>query len=78
MGIADSVSPLTVGETRFQFLRTSVSPLISTMIVDNVAVELNGTRVDCSYGSMGSLMSTSIMNVIGYGMSFICICIAKI
>ena len=67
LGSADSVSPLTVGQTMFQFLRTSTSPLTSMMIIDNVTVELNGTRVDCSYG--GSVMSTTIINVIRPGMS---------
>ena len=49
----------------FQFLRTSVSPLMSVMIIDNVAVDLNGTRVDCSYG--GGVMSTTTVNDIRIG-----------
>ena len=68
-GVADSASPLTVGETEIQFLRTSISPLMSMMVIDNVSVELNGTRVECSYG--GAVMSTIIIKVIGTGMSII-------
>ena len=64
-GSADSASPFTVGQTEFQFLRTSVSPLMSTMVIDNVSSILNGTRVSCSYG--GGVMSTDIINVIGNG-----------
>ena len=63
--IADSASPFTVGQTVFQFLRTSISPLMSLMVIDNVSSILNGTRVDCSYG--GGVMSTDIINVIGNG-----------
>ena len=62
-GIADSASPLNVSQTMFQFLRTSVSPLISVMVIDNVDTTLNGTRVECSYG--GGVMSTNIINIIG-------------
>ena len=64
-GVADSATPLTVGETEFQFLRTSTSPLTSTMVIGNVNTTLNGTRVECSYG--GSMMSTTIINILGNG-----------
>ena len=59
------VTPLIVGQTVFQFLRTSTSPLAAVMIIDNVSTSLNGTRVECSYG--GGVMSTDIINVIGNG-----------
>ena len=62
-----SVTPLIVSQTVFQFIRTSVSPLISTMVINNVSTSLNGTRVECSYG--GEVMETTIINVIGNGMS---------
>ena len=73
MGSADSAPSLIVGQTMFRFLRTSTSPLTSMMIIDNVAVELNGTRVDCSYG--GSVMSS---NVIRTGMSYSSIKLANV
>ena len=76
LGSADSSPPLTVGQTMFQFLRTSTSPLTSMMIIDNVAVELNGTRVDCSY--VGSVMSSNIINVIRTGMSYSSIKLANV
>ena len=66
-GGADSALPLTVSQTMFQFLRTSVSPLISIMVIDNVNTILNGTRVECLYGD--GVMSTDIINVIGSGTS---------
>ena len=59
------VSPLIVGQTVFKFLRTSTSPLISEIMIENVTTTLNGTRVECSYGS--SVMSATIINVIGNG-----------
>ena len=64
-GSADSASPLTVNQTMFQFLRTSVSPLMSTMVIENMNIVLNGTRVECTYG--GGVMSKGIINVIGNG-----------
>ena len=64
-GIADRASPLTVSQIMFQFFRSSVSPLISVMVIDNVSTTLNGTRVECSYG--GSVMSTDFINVIENG-----------
>ena len=63
--IANSSTPLNESQTMFQFLRTSVSPLMSVMIIDNVAVDLNGTRVECTYG--GSVVSTTTINVIRIG-----------
>ena len=66
-GSTASVTPLIVGQTLFQFLRTSVSPLISTMVINNVSTSLNGTRLECSYG--GEVMETTIINVLGNGMS---------
>ena len=68
MGSADSAAPLTEGQTMFQFLRTSVSPLISTIMIDNVTAALNGTRVECYYS--GRVMSTTIINVVRPGMSY--------
>ena len=64
----DNAPPLTVGQTVFQFLRISTSPLTSMMVIDNVAAELNGTRVECSYGSGVMTTNTQIINVIGNGM----------
>ena len=62
-----SAAPLTVDQTMFQFLRTSVSPLMSTMVIDNVSAVFNETRVECLYGHQ--VMTTTIINVIpGNGM----------
>ena len=61
-----SATPLTINQTMFQFFRTSVSPLISTIVIDNVSAVFNGTRVECFYG--GRVMITIIINVIGNGM----------
>ena len=62
MGIA-SAPPLTVGNTEFQFLRTSTSPLKSVMIIENIAIQLNDTRVNCSYG--GRMIFATTIDVIG-------------
>lgn len=69
-GNTDSVAPFIVGQTVFQFLRTSISPepLVSTMIIENVSTSLNGTRVECSYNYGDRVLSTYIINVIGNGM----------
>ena len=56
-----------MGNTSFQFLRISTSPLISMMVIDNVSSSLNGTRVDCIYGH--EMMSTDTINVITNGTS---------
>ena len=64
-GSTASVTPLIVGQTVFQFLRTSTSPLTSIAVIDNVSADVNGTRVECSYG--GGVVSTDIINVIGNG-----------
>ena len=61
-GIA-SAPPLTVGNTAFQFLRTSTSPLKSTMIIENIAIQLNDTRVNCSHG--GRTIFATTIDVIG-------------
>ena len=61
-----SVTPLTVGQTVFQFLRISTSPLTSLMVIDNVSSDVNGTRVECSYLG-GRVVSTDIIKVIGNG-----------
>ena len=66
-GNAQSVTPMTVGQTVFQLFRISTSPLTSDIVISNVLVELNGTRVDCSYG--GSLMSETFVSVIKNGMN---------
>ena len=45
-GSAESAaSTFTVGQTVFQFLRISTSPLTSMIIINNVTSGLNGTRV---------------------------------
>ena len=64
IGSAESQAPFIINHTEFRFLRTSVSPLISTMIINNVSIILNRTRVDCTYDGM---MSTTFINVIKYG-----------
>ena len=61
-----SVTPVTIGQTVFQFLRTSTSPLTSLMVIDNVSSDVNGTRVECSYLG-GRTVSTDIIKVIGNG-----------
>ena len=66
-GSTVSVTPLIVGQTVFQFLRTSVLPLTSTLVINNVSMNVNGTRVECSYG--GEVVETTIINVIGNGTS---------
>ena len=77
-GNTASVSPLIAGQTVFQFFRTSTSPLISVMIIDNVSTSLNGTRVECSYG--GGVMETTVINVIRNGtyLSSITLCYINI
>ena len=61
----NNVSAFVVGQTMFRFLRMSTSPLTSLMIINNVAAELNGTQVDCSYDNI--MVSTTFINVIRNG-----------
>ena len=65
-GTTTCQAPRTVHQTVFQFIRTSVSPLITTLAVYNMTSALNGTRVECDNGGE---ISTSIINVIGNGIS---------
>ena len=64
LGSAESQPPFVVNHIEFQFLRNSVSPLISTMIINNVSTILNGTRKDCRYNGM---TSTAFIRVIRNG-----------
>ena len=64
---SDDVLPYLPDIARFLFLRTSISPLASMILIKNVTVGLNGTRVECSYG--GEVMETTIINVLGNGTS---------
>ena len=58
----DGVSPseLVQNDNTFHFSITSLSPLESLMLVDNVSANVNGTRVDCRSSSNGE----SITNII--------------
>ena len=66
----NNVSAFAIGQTTFRFLRTSTSPLTSLMIINNVAAELNGTQVDCSYDNV--MVSTTVINVFGNGNFYAC------
>ena len=65
-GTATCQAPRTVQQTVFQFVRTSIAPLISTLAVYNMISALNGTRVECDDGDK---ISTTIIDVIGNGIS---------
>ena len=62
-GSAESQAPLIINYTEFQFLRTSTSPLMSTVLIDNVTAYLNGTRVECT----GRDTTSTTVIVIGNG-----------
>ena len=68
-----AASTSTLGQTVFRFSRTSVSPLASLIIIDNVSDSVNGTRVECSvaWPGGGSVLSTTTINVFGNRMLFI-------
>lgn len=63
-GPANSQMPLFENRTLFQFLRTSRAPLMSTMLIDNIAANLNGTQIDCWFDEG---RSTTVINIIGNG-----------
>ena len=67
IGPVNSQTPLLENPTLFQFLRTSRTPLMSTMLIDNITAALNGTIIDCW---VNEGRSTTIIDVIGNG-SFI-------
>ena len=67
MGTSTCQAPRTVYQTVFQFVRTSISPLISTLAVYNMTSTLNGTRVDCHDAENYTMISSTIINVIGNG-----------
>ena len=63
-------APRTVFHTVFQFVRTSIAPLISTLAVYNMTSSLNGTRVTCLDAEDNySTISSSIINVTQNGIA---------
>ena len=64
IGLTDNQTPLLESSTYFQFLRTSRTPLISVMLIDNIDNNMNGTRIECVYGEA---RSTTVIRVIGNG-----------
>ena len=64
MGTAACQAPRTVHQTVFQFVRTSIAPLISTLAVYNMTSALNGTRVNClDVEDNYTVISATIINV---------------
>ena len=63
-GPADSQTPLLENSALFQFLRTSRTPLMSTMLIDNITTNLNGTKIDCWFNEG---RSTTVIDVIRNG-----------
>ena len=59
-----STSHLKVDQTDFQFSKTSISPLESLVVIDNVTFSLNGATLNCTH--TGGMTST-VINVIGNG-----------
>ena len=55
-------SPFTIQTTSINFIRTSTSPLISTMSIVNITTLLNGTTIECSSGKT-SLITPTTLNV---------------
>jgi hypothetical protein len=49
----------------FYFTRTSMSPLASMILIENVSIGLNGTRVECCV--RGEVIEATIINVIENG-----------
>ena len=70
-GSVDSQTPLSERSAYFQFLRTSRTPLISTMLIDNINADLNETRIECMFGEP----TTTVITVIGNGIVLHVICI---
>ena len=53
-----------INEADLRFTRTSTSPLVSVVLIDNVTFSLNGARLNCSR-SEG--MTSTVINVIRIG-----------
>ena len=65
-GSAESAaSTFTLGQTVFQFSRTSSSPLTSLVVIKNMSTILNRTRVECSYSDR--VISNTTINIIENG-----------
>lgn len=68
MGHSTCQAPRTAFHTVFQFVRTSIAPLISTLAVYNMTSSLNGTRVTCLDAEDNyTTISSSVINVIQNG-----------
>ena len=57
-----------IGFTEFNISRTSDSPLISQLLINNVTTEINGSRVYCSEGGNENNAPMSVINVKYKGM----------
>ena len=60
------ISPVfKIGFTEFNITRTSESPLISQLMINNVTTEINESTIYCSEDSNGNNASMTAINVIG-------------
>jgi hypothetical protein len=50
---------------QFYFMKTSISPLVSMILIENVSIGLNGTRVEYSAG--GEVIEATVLTVIENG-----------
>ena len=64
MGHSTCQAPRTVHQTVFQFIRTSIAPLISTLVVYNMTSTLSGIAVNCLDVEYNfTVISSSVINV---------------
>ena len=57
-----------IGFTEFNITRTSESPLISQLMINNVTTEINGSTIYCSQDGDENNAPMTVMNVINKGM----------
>ena len=57
-----------IGFTEFNITRTSGSPLISQLLINNVTIEMNGSTIYCSEDGNENNAQMSVINVIYKGM----------
>ena len=55
-----------IGFTEFNITRTSDSPLISQLLINNVTTEINGSTMYCSEDGDENNASTTVINIIIY------------
>ena len=63
----DVLDPIVANGVVYRFSRTSISPLVSVLQIDNVNANINGTRIECYNNYRNEMLLTTVINVVENG-----------